>query len=236
MQATPDSDLYIKFLYEVAFKNLSKHIPPDSTRIIELGAGTGTSRKFLPNTILTDISHHPSLDITCKSENLPFRSESLDALILKDTFHHIPDIETFLLEATRVLRENGKIVVFDPYWGFLARIIYRFLHQERFDMRAHGWKFESSSPWDSNQALSYILLRRDRSLFNERFPNLRLEEHGALIGPSFLLSGGVSRRTIISGRFLAKLLKLELRQSQWFRHLSFFHIFSLTKQNPKART
>jgi SAM-dependent methyltransferase len=135
----------------------------------------------------------------------------------------------FLKEVHRVLRVNGRLVVFDPYWGLLARFVYRFLHQEKFDANAKTWSFTSTSPWDSNQALTYLLLRRDRIKFEKEFSFFKIEEHEKLIGPSFLLSGGVSRRTIISGKFLSSLLKWEMRQSNGLNGLRFFHIFSLTK-------
>jgi hypothetical protein len=85
------------------------------------------------------------------------------------------------------------------------------------------------SPWDSNQALSYLLLRRDRARFEREYPFFEIREHKVLVGPSFLISGGVSRRTFVSGRLLRLLMKWEMRQSKRFNFLRFFHIFSLTK-------
>ena len=222
-------DVYLHALYETAFNSIINHLPENKTTVIEIGSGDGLGKQFLPKTFLTDITFHKNLDALCTAHELPFRTSSVDALLLKDSLHHLPDVELFLNEAHRVLRVGGRIVIFDPYWGPLAKFVYRFLHQEEFDQKTISWSFESNSPWDSNQALSYLLLRRDRARFEQLFPFFEICEHEVLIGPSFLLSGGVSRRTIVSGKFLKILLRLEMRQSKWFDSLCFFHVFSLTK-------
>jgi SAM-dependent methyltransferase len=222
-------DVYLHALYETAFNSIINYLPEDKATLIEIGAGDGLSKQFLPKTFLTDITFQKNLTAICTAHELPFRSGSADALVLKDSLHHLPDVELFLNEAHRVLRVGGRVVIFDPYWGPLAKFVYRFLHQEEFNPRAISWNFQSNSPWDSNQALSYLLLRRDRDRFEQLFPFFDIYEHEVLIGPSFLLSGGVSRRTVVSGRFLRVLLRLEMHQSKWFDSLCFFHVFSLTK-------
>jgi hypothetical protein len=121
--------------------------------------------------------------------------------------------------------------VFDQYWGLLARFVYHFLHQERWDEHADTWTFASSDPWHSNQALSYLMLRRDRAEFDRQIADrFEIIEHAALIGPSFLISGGVSRRTFVSGRLLRRMLAWEERRGRWFDSWRFFHVFTLVKR------
>lgn len=229
------SDPYIHELYRYIFERLRTYLPTEG-RTLEIGSGTGISRQYLGGSVLTDIVHHDSLDVNCTAENLPFADGCFDAIVLKDALHHIPEVRKFLNESSRVLRPGGSVIIFEPYWGLLARYVYRFLHQEPYDAKAKSWEFESSDPWDSNQAISFILLRRDRAKFETEFPQFRIEEQEVLIGPSFLLSGGVSRRTPISGRLLKTLLAWEKRRSQWFNHFLFFHIFTLTKDLPRGST
>ena len=227
------SDPYIQELYRYIFERIVAYLPA-AGRTLEIGSGTGISRQYLGGSVLTDIVHHESLDVNCIAENLPFAEGSFDAIVLKDSLHHIPDVRKFFGEAARVLSPGGSIIMFEPYWGLLARFVYRYLHQEPFDEKAESWEFESTNPWDSNQAISFILLRRDRDKFEHDFPQFRIEEREVLIGPSFLLSGGVSRRTRISGRFLKSLLSWEKQQTRWFNHFSFFHIFTLTKDSSRG--
>jgi len=230
------ADKYIHSLYETVFEHISTYIPHGSAVVVEVGSGTGIGAEFIHEMILTDLMFDASLDANCQSEYLPFRSNSVDVLVLKDSFHHIPNVDQFLREATRVLKDRGRAIIFDPYWGALAQLVYRFLHQEDFSTKTDPWTITSTSPWDSNQALSFLLLRRHRKEFGERFPELEPRELEVLIGPSFLLSGGVSRRTSISGRFLSHLLKWEMTQGRWFNPFRFFHIFSLTKKDVEVAT
>jgi SAM-dependent methyltransferase len=225
------NDAYLSALYETAYGRLRKVVAacnPDAT--VEIGSGLGLALRVGCHWMTSDIDRGAHHTAQHAAQQLPYRTGSLDALVLKDTWHHIPDIEAFLTEAHRVLRTGGMVAVFDPYWGWLARFVYRFLHQERWDAVTREWTFDSSDPWDSNQALTYLMLRRDRAEFMRRWgARFSVHEHGALIGPSFLLSGGVSRRTSISGTWLRRLLAWEDRRGRWFDHLRFFHVFRLVK-------
>jgi len=227
------NDEFLSALYDCAYGHAAAIIGAESRpdRTVEIGSGLGIARLSGHDWLYSDILTSEALTLRNSAEQLPFQDCSLDALILKDSWHHIPDIEGFLAEAHRALRIGGTIAVFDPYWGVLARCVYRFLHQERWDARTPSWSFASTSPWDSNQALTYMMLRRDHQRFNEVWGSrFTLTERGRHIGPSFLLSGGVSRRTPISGRFLRAMLSWEERRGSWFDHFRFFHVFSLVKR------
>ena len=226
------ADEYLSALYRLAYSalcNLVGSASPDRT--IEVGAGLGLSTLAGQHWIKSDVAGSAPLSLLNYAEALPYKDASLEAIVLKDTWHHIPDIEGFLTEAHRVLRPGGIIAVFDPYWSLLGRFVYRFLHQERWGTNSTSWSFHSTSPWDSNQALTYLMLKRDRHTFDQRWGNrFTVIEPRPLVGPSFLLSGGVSRRTFVSGRWLAALLRWEERRGSWFDHVRFFHVFGLVKQ------
>lgn len=226
------NDAYLSALYSLAYGRIHRLLVdahPDRT--VEIGAGHGLAAHFGHHWITTDIARTATISLVNDARVLPFCSGSLDALVLKDAWHHLPDIETFLAEAHRVLRPGGVIGVFDPYWGPLARFVYRFLHQERWDASTPDWSFPSGDPWDSNSALSYLMLKRDRAVFLGRWGDrFELVESSPLVGPSFLLSGGVSRRTPVSGRLLATLLRWEERRGRWFDRFRFGHVFGLVRQ------
>ena len=225
------TDEYLRAMYEVAYGELAKYVTLRSGPLVEIGAGPGLARTLGHKWWRSDISTDCAQDLYASALALPHPANSLAGLILKDAWHHIPDIEAFLIEAHRVLMPNGNVVVFDPYWGALARFVYRFLHQERWDSTTPHWNFDSRDPWDSNQALSFIMLRRDRLKFEQQWGDrFTIIEHAPVIGPSFLLSGGVSRRTAVPGSLLKRLLDWEQRQGAWLNHLRFFHVFSLRKK------
>ena len=225
-------DDYLSALYSLAYTRLNDLIgSADRNRTVEVGSGLGLARLSGHQWLHSDVSGGTPISVLNLAQELPYRSTSLDALVLKDTWHHIPDIERFLCEAHRVLRPGGLVAVFEPYWGVLARFVYRYLHQEEWNTRSPSWSFPSNDPWDSNQALSYLMLIRDRDAFQARWANkFSIIEPTPHVGPSFLFSGGVSRRTFVSGRLLAALLRWEEKRGHWFDHLRFFHVFGLVKR------
>jgi phosphatidylethanolamine/phosphatidyl-N-methylethanolamine N-methyltransferase len=104
---------------------------PGNTLLI-VGAGTGLDLSFMPKDInITAIDITPSmierLNARAKSLNVPvtacvmdgqqllFPDQVFDRILLNLIVAVIPDPHLCLLEAKRVLRENGKIVIFDKF-------------------------------------------------------------------------------------------------------------------------
>ena len=85
----------------------------------------------------------------------------------------------------------------EPANSIWSRLIYKNLHHEMFDEK-RDWTFPSTGPLSgSNQALPYIVFERDRSIFNEEFPELEVENIELHTGLRYLFSGGVSRNQMI---------------------------------------
>jgi demethylmenaquinone methyltransferase/2-methoxy-6-polyprenyl-1,4-benzoquinol methylase len=94
-------------------------------RVVDLGGGTGRASRSLSNaSVVVDASQpmlakardhdHPTVRGDVRS--LPLATDSVDAIVTVDAVHHLPDVETVLAEAKRVLQPGGVIVVrdFDP--------------------------------------------------------------------------------------------------------------------------
>ena len=224
------ADRYLAALYATAYGALADLVATaPAGPVVEVGAGTGVARALGHRWWGADVVANDALDLLADARALPFATASLSALVLKDALHHVGDVDDFLDEAARVLRPGGVVAVFDPYWGSLARTVYRHLHHEPYDDRCATWSFAAASPWSSNQALTYLMLVRDRARLSARWPQLAVEWGGPVVGPSFLFSGGVSRRTPVSGRLLAGLLRWEQRRGRWFDAGRFFHVFALRR-------
>src|SRR5581483_7826543 len=56
------------------------------------------------------------------AEALPVADRSVDAVVMLDVLEHVPDPHAALVEAHRVLRPGGMIVLSVPHCGLLARI------------------------------------------------------------------------------------------------------------------
>ncbi len=96
-------------------------------RLLDVGGGSGRASAALtgPNIIVVDVSlgmlQRASDDrglsaLAGDAGRLPFRDGSVDAILVVDAFHHLPDQRAALSEAARVIAPGGALVVreFDP--------------------------------------------------------------------------------------------------------------------------
>jgi demethylmenaquinone methyltransferase/2-methoxy-6-polyprenyl-1,4-benzoquinol methylase len=96
-------------------------------RLLDVGGGSGRASAALtgPDSTVVDVS----LGMLRRARNarglsalagdagrLPFRDGSVDAVLVVDAFHHLPDQRAALSEAARVIAPGGVLVVreFDP--------------------------------------------------------------------------------------------------------------------------
>ncbi len=200
---------------------------PGSAPIVEVGGAPGIVREVDCDVIVGDIVKCETVDLVFGGEKLPFADASVRALLLKDSFHHLADIEAFLEEARRVLTPGGVVVVQDPYWGRFASFIYRRFHPEPFDPAAERWGAPATDRWHSNQALLGIVLRRDRARLAEVFPDIHVTEYGSVVGLAYVLSGGVYSRTRVPAPVLLALRSAERRSRLLGRAFCIGYLVSL---------
>jgi len=190
--------------------------------MIELGSGGGFFKEKCPSVICTDILELPSNDMTFSALEMPFSDSELCAIFMIDTFHHIPDSNQFLKEASRVLKEGGRIVMIEPANSWWGRFIYKNFHHEPFEPQG-GWQIPVSGPLSgANGALPWIVFERDRKVFKANFPEfeiVRLQYHTPLI---YLISGGLAFRQLLPNftypvfRGIDKLLSLISKKFSMF--------------------
>ena len=186
---------------------------------LEVGGAGGFMKEIIPDLVSSDIRISTELDLRLDATQFPFRDQSLSRIYCKDSLHHIPELRHFFREVVRCVQPGGGVACVEPYWGPLAQMIYRFGHPEDFNTRTDRWEFESHSPMDSNQGLLFLLLRKYRVEFEQEFPELEIIENRPLTGPSYVFSGGASRRNILPDRILNKMMVLEENTSFWRKPL-----------------
>jgi SAM-dependent methyltransferase len=171
-----------------------------ATARVELGSGAGLMKRLYPDVITSDIKTVRFIDLVARGEELPFRDGTLRALYGINVFHHLADPQVFFSELTRVVAPGGGCVLIEPYYGPFARLLFRNLFTtESYDTEGPSWqRHDRDRPAsEANQALSYIIFRRDHALWTTEFPELQLvadEPHTHL---SYLASGGVNFRQLV---------------------------------------
>ena len=203
-------------LYEEWYSTIAAEFPPDA-RVLELGSGAGFLKDFIPSLITSELSPTPGVDLVIDGQAIDMDDASIDGIVMTDVLHHISDCSRFFHEASRVIRNKGKLVMIEPWNTIWSRWIYSHLHHENFEPQAKEWQFQTTGPLSgANCALPWIILQRDRALFESLFPQLRIVSVVPIMPVAFLLSGGVSLRSLLPGwmyppvRFFEQIFKEEL--------------------------
>jgi SAM-dependent methyltransferase len=202
---------------------------PNARVCVELGSGGGFLPELDPSIFASDVKTVRGLSLVFDAQHAPFRDASVDVVYGMHVIHHIPDIRLFFGELERILVPGGALVAVEPYWSPLAKLMYKHMHPEPFDEKASTWEFESTGPMSSNQALSYLVLERDRPTFEREFPMFEVIELGAFGGPSYLLTGGIWKQHLLPDRWLARLWDFEDSHAFWRRALALHHLFVLRR-------
>ena len=167
---------------------------------IEVGSGSSFMKEVLPDVLTSDVRQLLFVDLVARAEQLPFAESSLRAVYAINVFHHLPDPREFFRELLRVLHPGGGAVLIEPYYGPVARFVFKHIHAvEGFDMETLGWNAPDNSTLstNTNQALSYIVFTRDREILKREIPGLEVVSDRPHTQLSYVLSGGVNFRQLV---------------------------------------
>jgi ubiquinone/menaquinone biosynthesis C-methylase UbiE len=133
-------------------------------------------------------------------QQLPFKDESLRAIVMTDVFHHLPKPREFFGESIRCLHSGGVIMMIEPWVTPWSKFVYKRFHSEPFVQEAPDWEFSRSGPLSgANGANPWIIFARDRDKFSKEFKELQVMSIRPIMPLRYLLSGGVSLRTSMPG-------------------------------------
>lgn len=167
-------------------------------KIVEIGSGGGFLKEIYPEVITSDIMPLSVCDMQFSAEAMPFEDHSLKAIFMLNVLHHIPNNEQFFSEAQRTLTKGGFIYMIEPATTWFSKIIYKNFHHEPFDETVKEWKFASKGPLsDANGALPFIIFQRDYEKFKQLFPELELIAFQYHTPLKYLLSGGLSKPSLV---------------------------------------
>ncbi len=199
---------FLVAIYREWYKLLLSALP-DEGPILEVGSGAGFFGEMSPRIITSEVFELPGIDVLLDGTRLPFGEAELYGIAMTDVLHHIPDVRVFFAEATRCVRPGGRMVMVEPWLTPWSKWVYKNLHSEPFEPEA-DWLIPETGPLSgANGALPWILFARDRNQFETDFPQWSIESVEPIMPFAYLLSGGVSLRSLMPGWSYDVLRKLE---------------------------
>ncbi len=205
----------VKFLLEKRFSWMNKFINNEDTGI-EVGSGAGFTRDFIKNKNfkLTDLGNDDHLDFKdVDAQNTNFDNNSFDYVIASNMIHHVPFPMKFFREMNRILKKNGKLIIFDAHCSLTFQIVTAIMKHEGFDFTLNVWdeqnpKSDENDAWHGNIAVPHLIFD-DKNGFNQNLGNFfKVEYDNFTECLIFLNSGGVTSKTkcIPMNRFFLSIL------------------------------
>jgi SAM-dependent methyltransferase len=177
----------------------------------------------------------PGVDTVLDAQQLPFRDDTLRAIVMTDVLHHLPRVRSFLTEAARCVRPGGVVSMIEPWVSTWSRQVYQRLHHEPFRPDAAAWEFPSSGPLSSaNGALPWLVFERDRRQFEREFPTWQVQNVVLMMPMRYLVSGGISLRSLMPGWSFPAWRQAEALLQPWMKHLAMFAIIVLQRSDVVA--
>lgn len=188
---------FLREIYREWYDMIAEALPAGEEPVLEIGAGAGFLGEKIPNIISSEVFFCRGISLVMDATRMPFRNRSLRAVVMTDVLHHIPEATEFFRESIRVLRPGGRVIMIEPWVSAWSRFVYGKLHHEPFDPASADWSFPRSGPLSgANSALPWLIFERDRELFRKLFPELRVLKIELLMPFRYLLSGGLSMRSL----------------------------------------
>jgi len=210
--------------YRLIIENIADNRP-----VLEIGSGGGNFKEFFPDLISSDFIFCEWIDLNLDAHVLPFRQNSLGNIIFIDVLHHLANPVLFLSEAQRVLQNNGRLIMLEPYMSPFSYIIYNYFHQEDVDFKIDIWNRRIASKnkkaaFDGNSAIPTIIFSKEIERFHKEFSNLKVIKKELLTFILYPLSGGFDRKSFVPAGML-KYLGFTEKIFKPFGLLSAFRIF-----------
>ena len=188
---------FLRRVYEEWYRSIVSRVPSGGAPVLELGSGPSFLKDHLPGLVTSDVQWAAGLDVVLDGLFLPFAAGSLDAIVMTNVLHHLRDVRLFIGDAARVVRPGGAVVLIEPWVTEFSRLVYAF-HHEPFRPGAADWSFPPAGPLSgANGALPWIVFARDRAGFEREFPMWQIEKIEPMMPLLYLLSGGVSMRSLM---------------------------------------
>jgi SAM-dependent methyltransferase len=214
---------FLRRIYEEWYRAIAAAVPEGPGDVLELGSGAGFLADYVPGLVTSDVFPIPDVSRVVDAHALPFPDGSLRAVVMTNVLHHLADPARFLTESARCVRAGGALVMIEPWVTSWSRFVYTRFHHEPFDPDSPRWEVPQTGPLSgANGALPWILFERDRARLEGQFPQWRIQEVAPLMPFRYLLSGGVSLRSLVPDLTFTLWRGVERLLGRWMRSWAMF--------------
>ena len=229
-QSVIQNKAFLRQVYIGWYKPLKMLLPRGEYPVLELGSGSGFLKNLIPDLITSDIFQIAGIDVVLDGQSLPFKEGSLQGIVMVDVLHHMYDVKSFFAESMICIKPGGVIVMVEPWVTLWSAFIYRYLHHEPYHPETKQWNFVEGGPLSqANLALPWNIFARDRNEFERQYPKWRIK-HVSLHSPfCYLLSGGVSLRSLLPGCLFKTVRQIEKILTPWMNSLAMFATIALVR-------
>jgi SAM-dependent methyltransferase len=201
-------------IYHEFYKLIASHLNTNiKGKIVELGSGIGNMKMVIPEAITTDIFPNPWIDRVENAYNLSFENESLSNIILFDVWHHLKYPGAVLEELNRVLKKDGRIILFEPAMSLFGLLVYGLLHHEPIGItKKISWYAREKSDVFKNEyyaAQGNASRIFGSSRYKELLQDWKIVKVKKLSSLSYVLSGGYSKHQFYPAKMLPLLFFLD---------------------------
>ena len=160
------------FVLKKRFEWMNEYIQKDDIGI-EVGAGPGFSKEFIlnKNFKISDFADYEHLDYkNIDAHSTKFKDSSFDYVIASHMVHHMPYPIKFFREMYRILKKDGKLIIYEEYLSVLLQFILMIMKHEGWDWSTNIWNENIPATgdediWSGNNAIPHLVFD-DVNVFN----------------------------------------------------------------------
>ena len=213
---------FLHRIYEEWYTAIAASLPAGEGAVLELGAGAGFLSEHIPGLLRSEVFLGSGLDLVLDGLDLPFAAGALRGIVMTNVLHHLPRPLRFFTEAARAVRPGGVVALIEPWVSGWSRQVYTRFHHEPF-LPEGDWEIPAGGPLSgANGALPWILFERDRERFEREAPAWRVRSVQRIMPFRYLVSGGISLRSLVPAASYPLWRGLERALSPWSRQLAMF--------------
>jgi SAM-dependent methyltransferase len=226
---------FLRRIYDEWYQKIVDSLPEIPGAVLEIGSGAGFLAENIPGLITTEIFQCPAVRAVLDARALPFATGSLRGIVMTNVLHHVPDARAFFEEAQRCLCSGGIIAMIEPWHSRWSRFVYTNLHHEPFLIDSPEWSHSFGGRLSgANGALPWIIFHRDRAKFEAQFPKLQIARIEPCMPFRYLVSGGLTMRTLAPSFTFTLWTWLESRMQPWMSWWAMFAFVLIVKPVPEV--